>query len=183
MATRREELLERSLDYLLDHGVADLSLRPLAAAVGTSARLLVYHFGSRDGLLTAVMDEVRARLQSSFQAMSTQAARRRRSPLEAFWAWATTRERLRYLRLLFEVQVLALQRPAEFAPYLQRTSASWLTAIESALPASRRSPALATLCAAVVDGLLLELLATEDRPRTTAALGVFRTMLQRAKPA
>ena len=66
MNTRRDELISKSLDYFLRHGVAGLSLRPLAGEIDTSARMVVYHFGSKDGLITAVMDEVRARIQKSF---------------------------------------------------------------------------------------------------------------------
>src|ERR1043165_5394590 len=95
MSQRRRELVERSLDYLLDHGVADLSLRPLAAAVGTSARLLVYHFGSKEGLLMAAMDELRVRVQASFRAVTASASARHSSPLDAFWKWATDRKSTR----------------------------------------------------------------------------------------
>ena len=179
MSKRRRELLQRSLDYLLDHGVADLSLRPLAADVGTSARLLVYHFGSKEGLLIAAMDELRVRVQASFRAVAATAAARRASPLDPFWKWATRRKHLRYLSLLLEVQVLALHQPAHYARYLKHTSASWLELIGGALPAARRSPAMATLCGAVVDGLLLELLSTGDRRRTTDALTLFDALLHK----
>jgi len=179
MSDRRRELVERSLDYLLDHGVADLSLRPLAANVGTSARLLVYHFGSKEGLLIAAMDELRVRVQASFRTVTAGASARHASPLDAFWKWATRREHLRYLSLLFEVQVLALHQPAQYARYLEHTSASWLELIEGALPRSRRSPALATLCGAVIDGLLLELLSTGDRRRTTDAITLFGALLHK----
>ena len=179
MSERRRELVERSLDYLLDHGVADLSLRPLAAEIGTSARLLVYHFGSKEGLLIAAMDELQVRMQASFRAVTASASGRQSNPLDAFWKWATRREHLRYLRLLFEVQVLALHRPKQYARYLAHTSASWLDLIEAALPASQRSPALATLCGAVVDGLLLELLSTGDRRRTTDAIALFGALLHK----
>ena len=176
MSTRRDVILEQALEYLLDHGVADLSLRPLAAATGTSARLLVYHFGSKAGLFTAVMEALRARIQASFTAMTGRGATRS-DPLARFWRWASDETHLRYLRLLFEVQVLALQRPGEYSGYLERTSQSWLSLIEAALPEARRSRATATLCAAVFDGLVLELLSTGDRARTTRALNVFRSLL------
>ena len=181
MSERRQELLERSLDYLLDHGVADLSLRPLAAGVGTSARLLVYHFGSKEGLLIAAMDELRVRMQASFRTVTAHATARHSSPLDALWKWATRREHLRHLGLLFEVQVLAMHQPARSARFLEHTSASWLELIEGALPASRRSPALATLCGAVIDGLLLEeLLHTGNHlRRTTAAITLFGTLLHK----
>jgi AcrR family transcriptional regulator len=177
MSERQQQLLNHCLDYLLEHGVAELSLRPLAAAVGTSARLLVYHFGSKEGLLIAVMDQLRERMQASFRALSADARMRRSNPLDAFWQWATRREQLRRLRLLFEVQALALHHPAKYARYLEQASASWLPLIDAALPPSRRSPALATLCAAAVDGLLLELLSSGDRRRTTAALKLFGELL------
>ena len=181
MTGRRQEILENCLEYLLEHGVAHLSLRPLAAAVGTSARLLVYHFGSKEALLIATMDELRARVQTSFAVAAGKAATRGTSALDAFWMWATERQPLRYLKLLFEVQVLALHKPDVYGRYLEQTSSSWLAIIESALPASKRSPARATLCAAVVDGLLLELLSTGDKRRTTAALRLFDAQLRTEK--
>ena len=79
MITRREELIKKALNYMLKHGVAGLTLRPLAGKIGTSARLLVYHFGSKDGLITAVMDEVRARIQNSFTAALASPARKQAS--------------------------------------------------------------------------------------------------------
>jgi len=177
MPDRRDEILSKALDYLLDHGVADLSLRPLAAKAGTSARLLVYHFGSKEGLLTAAMDALRGRIQASFGDIAAAPKAGADDPLAGFWAWASNPEHLRYLRLLYEVQVLALQRPKEFGPYLDRTSQSWLALVQAAIPAARRDAALATLCVAVIDGLVLELLSTGDRRRTTRAVELFRRMI------
>ena len=55
--TRRDALLAACTDHVLAEGLIGLSLRPLAAAVGTSDRMLIYHFGSRDGLVAAIVDE------------------------------------------------------------------------------------------------------------------------------
>src|SRR5258708_24673030 len=63
--TRTAVLVEDLIGYLIRHGVADLSLRPMAAAVGTSARLLIFHFGSKERLLIEALDEMQARLQRS----------------------------------------------------------------------------------------------------------------------
>jgi AcrR family transcriptional regulator len=176
----RDELLRQCLRYLLAHGVANLSLRPLAEAAGTSPRMLVYHFGSKEGLIAAVMDEVRAGLQASFARMAADPDGSH--PMRAFWQSATGRRQLPYLRLLFEVQVLAIQNPARYARYLADTSGSWLTAIQEALPPEARSAPLATLCAAVIDGLLLEYLATRDLRRTSAALELFLGLLGQRAP-
>ena len=50
---RREALAERATDWALEHGLIGLSLRPLAAAIGTSDRMLLYHFADRDDLVGA----------------------------------------------------------------------------------------------------------------------------------
>src|SRR5690606_32020871 len=57
---RREELLERAYRYALEHGLADLSLRPLATAIGSSPRVLLFLFGSKDGLVRALLARARA---------------------------------------------------------------------------------------------------------------------------
>jgi AcrR family transcriptional regulator len=57
---RREELLDRAYRYALEHGLADLSLRPLAAAIGSSPRVLLFLFGSKDGLVRELLAKARA---------------------------------------------------------------------------------------------------------------------------
>jgi AcrR family transcriptional regulator len=178
MTDRRQELLNKSLDYLLQHGVASLSLRPLAVAIGTSGRLLIYHFGSKDGLITAVVKEVRGRLQRSFSALSASSHRAQSSsPMGTFWSWTTRAETISHLRLLFEVQILALQNPERYARYMEETSTSWLKLIEDSLPPSRDRRTIATLCVAVIDGLLLEYMSTGDVRRTTRALSLFDRLI------
>lgn len=181
MSDRREQLLTQAVRYFLEEGVAETTLRPLAAQIGSSARLLVYHFGSKEGLLKAVMD----RVQSHFQAFFADAFRRLPSPAEAsalhaFWIWAIEPVNLDYFRLLFEVQALALQNPARYARYLVDSSSRWLDLIEEVLPPSKRNRERAMLCAAVFDGLLLEVLATGNRRRATAALDSFDQLLKEA---
>lgn len=179
MSERREELIVKALEYFLKHGVAGLSLRPLAGQIGSSARLLVYHFGSKDGLIAAVMDEVRARMQKSFAASAVHSAKAvRNGVMQSFWAWITHPANVPYMRLLFEVQILALQNPGVYARYLEGTSSSWLELIERSLGRSKANRSIATLCVAVIDGLLLEYLSTGDRRRTTSALALFSAMMR-----
>src|SRR6201992_3484740 len=59
-SARRAELLELAYAYVLDHGISGLSLRPLAAAVDSSPRVLLFLFGSKDGMLRALLDRARA---------------------------------------------------------------------------------------------------------------------------
>ncbi len=178
MGERREDLIERALEYFLANGLAGLSLRPLAEKIGTSARLLVYHFGSKDGLVAAVMNEVRARVQKSFvRFMNASDKKRPNRIMPAFWTWVIHPSNVRYMRLLFEVQILAIQNPKAYARYLEGTSSSWLDLIESSLPPSKDRRTIATLCTAVIDGLLIEYLSTRDQRRTTDALAHFNQLL------
>jgi AcrR family transcriptional regulator len=173
---RKNELCGKALDYCLAHGISELSLRPLALHIGSSARLLIYHFGSRDGLIGAVMDEAHRRVQKSFSALMR--GTDNKGVLRKFWDWTTDTRNSPYLRLMFEVQMLALQNPAAYARYLEGTSSSWLALIETVLPPSADRRARATLCAAVIDGLLLEFLSTGDLRRTSSALDIFGSMLR-----
>jgi len=179
MSERKEELLDAAIRYLVDNGLADLSLRPLAARIGTSARLLVFHFKSKEGLIGEVLDEVHARVQASFVEITTARRPPRVTPMKLFWLWATNKRNLPYLRLMYEVHFIAMQNPRAYARYLQRTSFNWVELIEARLPDEMRTKSTATLCAAVFDGLLMELLSTGDLRRTTRALDDFVAMLLR----
>jgi AcrR family transcriptional regulator len=174
---RREDLLEASIEYLLERGVADLSLRPLAARVGSKARLLVYHFGSKDALITEAMLVVRDRVQQNFAALVENGRGRKPSQImQAFWDWATAREHERYLRLFFEVHGLALQKPKRYGRYLEGAVTSWVEMMASVLPVTLRPTlrrALATLAVSTVVGLLLGYLSGGDRNRATEALAQF----------
>ena len=61
----RQRLLEACTDYALDQGLPD-RLEPLASAAGTSSRMLIYHFGTRDGLLREILGEARQRQVAAF---------------------------------------------------------------------------------------------------------------------
>lgn len=188
MATsvRREELLEASARYLLENGVAALSLRPLAAAIGSKARLLVYHFGSKDQLLVEAMGVIRSRAKQTLETMmAAQAVSADVGDLvRALWKWTTSARNRPYLRLFFEMHGLALQYPRQYASYLQGSVDSWIELLTSALsPKVGRARAIttATLIVGVIDGLLLDGLASGDWRRTGRALNEFATQLSRRR--
>jgi AcrR family transcriptional regulator len=164
---------------MLEHGVADLSLRPLAAQVGSKARLLIYHFGTREALVASAMVVVRERVQQAFAAMvELGEARTPAKIMRAFWHWATSRQHERYLRLFFEVHGLALQKPAEYGRYLEGAVTSWVEMMAAVLPAESpkaQRRALATLAVSTVLGLLLDYLSSGDKKRTSDALDLFAT--------
>jgi AcrR family transcriptional regulator len=176
---RRDVLLDATIEYMLKHGVADLSLRPLAAKVGSKARLLIYHFGSKDALVSEAMIVVRDRVQKAFAAMVENGRGHTASQIiQAFWRWTTAKQNERYLRLFFEVHGLALQKPERYGRYLEGAVSTWVEMMAVVLPsrmslAKRR--ALATLAVSSVVGMLLDYLSSGDKKRCAQALEIFAT--------
>jgi AcrR family transcriptional regulator len=174
---RREVLLDATIEYMLKHGVADLSLRPLAAKVGSKARLLIYHFRSKDSLVSEAMIVVRDRVQKAFAAMVENGRGHTASQIvRAFWRWATSKQHERYLRLFFEVHGLALQKPARYGRYLEGAVSTWVEMMATVLPgtiALSRRRALATLVVSSVVGLFLDYLSSGDKRRCSQALEIF----------
>jgi AcrR family transcriptional regulator len=175
-ADRRSELLDRITETLLAHGVGDLSLRPLAERVGTSARLLIYHFGTKEQLIATALAEIRQQIAA---ALSARAAAVQPTSLQAllnmFWDWATEPAHARYFRLLFEIDGLSMfDRISVPATAKRAGSDTWIEMIQRAaarLPeGGDRFAAHATLIMCALSGLLQEALTTGDRDQTRAAL-------------
>lgn len=177
MNERRTELLQRATTYMLDNGVANLSLRPMAAALETSARMLVYHFGSKEELIVAVTSEVRTRFQAALEEAFACPRTGATHPLMTFWETLIEPENLRFVKLLFEVEILAIQNPQTYGRYLDQTSTDWLEVIERTLRQDIRSRSMAALCYAVIDGLLLQVLNSGERKEATVALELFLDVL------
>lgn len=141
--------------------------------------MLLHYFGSKEALIAAVMAQVQVRLQAAFQELAAnRGTADRDTVLQDFWKILAARPNQPALRLLFEVQMLALQNPKRYRRYLTRSSATWRELIERALPSKQKSAAKATLYTAVIDGLLLELLSTGDLERTSRALTLFANYCQ-----
>jgi AcrR family transcriptional regulator len=168
----RERLLAAAVSHALEHGIADLSLRQIAAAIGTSHRMLIYHFGSREGLLVAVTQAVEEQQQAAFlQAeMTPQGARRSWQRLSDPQMWPQE-------RLFFELYSYALRGRPGTEGFLDGIVESWVTLIAAALVQAgadeRPARADARLTVAVVRGLLLDLVATGDRDGVTEAYERF----------
>jgi AcrR family transcriptional regulator len=174
----RVKLLEGVVDYIMKQGLADLSLRPLAAALGTSPRMLLYFFGSKERLIAEALAQSRMRQQQEFaRALSTKAERRQRLALA--WEVWSSEESKKSLWLFFEVYALAMRDRKRFPGFLERLVKDWLPFFEQAAATSGVEPErvtpLATLILAAIRGLQLDLLATGERARID---GAFREMLR-----
>ena len=166
----RERLLEAAVQHALEAGIADLSLRELATAIGTSHRMLIYHFGSREGLLVAVAQAV-----EEMQRATAFGSGANVSPDEvrAFWKRISSPKMWPQERLFFELYVHALLGRPGTEGFLDDDIESWVAPIaQVAIDAGvdeRVARADARLSVAVVRGLLLDLLATGDRKGVTEA--------------
>jgi AcrR family transcriptional regulator len=173
---RRAELLGKIVDELLARGAADLSLRPLAERVGTSARLLIYHFESKEQLVAAALAEVRRHIGASLYARAAQVRPETlRDLILMVWDWATEAPNQRYFRLLFEVDGLAMFDRLSFSEEVRRAnSAVWIGLIDKAAGRLAQGgdvfSAHSTLILGTFVGLLQDFLSTGDRARTTQAL-------------
>lgn len=168
---RRGQLLDALVDDFAAHGVGDRSLRDVAAAVGTSHRMLLHHFGSREQLLVSIVEEVERRQKGMLAYMPT-------SPAEGFAAmWADVRrpELRRLERLFFECYSRAAQGEKPFAAMIPDAVNGWLSEVD---PLAEQ-PAMARLGLAVIRGLLLDLVATDDEAGVDAAARAFGDLLSR----
>ena len=176
-ADRRADLLRGAVEHVLAEGLADLSLRPLAAALGTSARMLVYYFGSKERLILDVLAAVRRQKHMEIAALA------RADSLRGYWTWAASAQGQRYLRLVYEVYGLSVRDPERFGSFLSEETAEELAFVramfeEPALTESSRD-ALATYTFAAVRGFELDLLATGELARINAAFDLFEADLAR----
>ncbi len=172
---RRAELLEKAYGYVLEHGVIDVSLRPLAAAIDSSPRVLLFLFGSKAGLVQALLGRARDEELEILHRVRAASAGDIAGVAVELWGWLAAPEHAALLRLWVEGyarSLIAARGP--WAGFGRATVTEWLDVLAGAQPpAIRESPAgeaERTLVLAVLRGGLLDLLATGDRDRITAAV-------------
>ncbi len=175
--TGRGRLLDAVVDHFSREGLADQSLRHIAQAVGTSHRMLLYHFGSKDGLLLAVVQEVEARTRARFADIGAEVDGGTDELMRRMWAHVADPDVAAFERLFFALYGRALQGDAATRPLLAGDIEGWLAANAPLAAASGIPPdtarAHARLGLAVTRGLLLDVLATGDRAGVEAAFEAF----------
>lgn len=181
---RRAELLDGAIDYVHEHGLADLSLRPLAQSVGTSARMLLYHFGSKEQLIAEALDGVRRRQHVQVEKwLSNSTPRDFVGLLRRFWEWSTAAETESYGRLFFEAYGMTLIDSARLPGFLDSAVSEWLSVMCTALTDAglprESAEDFATGALALHRGLLMDLLATGDRSRVERAHARMLVALER----
>jgi AcrR family transcriptional regulator len=190
---RRQELLERAYRYALRHGLADLSLRPLAGAIESSPRVLLFLFGSKDGLVRALIERARAdELELLARVRGETSRGDLATVVRTTWRWLVDPSHRPLLTLWLEAYARSLTEPdGPWGGFARQVVDDWLAILAAAQDPSHgrgragaveRRPIAAptssaaverTLALAVLRGALLDLLATGDAARATAAVEAY----------
>ncbi|AHH94640.1 TetR/AcrR family transcriptional regulator [Kutzneria viridogrisea] len=181
MSEARQRLLDGAVRYFAEHGVGELSLRALAAELGTSHRMLIYHFGSREGLLVEVVRAVEQRQRELLAELDGSTCTDPVELAREFWRRLSAPENWPHIRLFFEVYGQALQGRPGTTGLLEGIVDSWLAPSAELARALGVPPdqalANARLQVAVARGLLLDLVATGDRGAVDEAAEQFVAVL------
>jgi AcrR family transcriptional regulator len=170
----RARLLATAIGYLTAHGLGDFSLREVAAAIGTSHRMLIYHFGSREGLLVAVVRAVQDAQRDFLTQLAADPTLSPSDVMRRMWQQVADPRLWPSERLFFEIYSQALQQRPGTSGFLDDVVSSWVEPMTAYAQQRGLDPAAARvdarLSVAVSRGLLLDLLASGDRAAVDAAV-------------
>jgi AcrR family transcriptional regulator len=184
-----DELALAAADWVIEHGLADMSLRRLASGLGVSHRTLLYHFGSKDELFQAILRAARTRerVRTASALEAADASLGSFSPLRQTWEYLSGPREHAFWRFYFEIHGLALQNPDRYPDVLHEGVHDWLTTsrdllIRDGVPGPE-AIAVATLILAAFRGLMLDLLQTGERDRVDAGFEVLASIMEKAAAA
>jgi AcrR family transcriptional regulator len=180
---RRPELLAAATDYVLDHGIADLSLRPVAQALGVTHATLLRHFSSKDELIKCVLDKIRTDLFAQVSADSElREAGSTAQLLRITWRRLCEPKEQRQFLLLFAMAAGKGWQPGDGGELVRSMEDGFVEFISGWLRQDGWTPedasALATLLLAQIRGLQLDLLITGDRARVDRAFEFALTLVE-----
>ncbi|MBB3090401.1 TetR/AcrR family transcriptional regulator [Nocardioides albus] len=166
---RKEELLEQVVEHVLEHGLIGLTLRPLAAAIGTSDRMLIYHFGGRDELVAAVVARTNELSVAAIGALAP--AEDVRGGVEALWRAYRAEPLHSCLQIYLQAAATGLIGMEPYRSVVRETNELWYAALRGYITACGAPPERAGRIATLVDSSLFgfHLDLAVDRPDEVAA--------------
>lgn len=186
---RRQELLDRIVGYLAEHGLAQATLRPMAATLDVSINRLVHHFGSKEELLTAAL------VRAMDRQIAVQKSWLDRNPnltlvemYRKWWKWMNSSPaNLALVRLNYEAAALNPEVSGLDGDVRADQIGVWRHEAEDRLASVGLPPAVAaveaSLAKATFTGLVMDLFASGDRKRLTSLFNEFAARLERAVDA
>ena len=172
---KRAELLRKVVEHLAEHGIADLSLAPTAEKLGTSKRMLLYYFGSREALIAEAIAASRPDVSDLFRDVGDTGDLERAA--WELWEAITRGRQQRPIRILFQVLSLAPTQPDRYA---ELAADAVRAMVEPLVPVYRglgfdglEARSRASLLISGLRGLCLDRIVTGDEERIEAAAGVL----------
>ena len=150
---RRDEVAEAATDYVLEHGLVGLSLRPMAAALGTSDRMLLYHFDGKDDLVATVLRVSNDRSVAEIRLLPA-SVDVRRAVLD-LWAAVTTPRLEKCQRMYVEAAALGLFGQEPYASVVREANELWVAAVADHLVASGMPRDRSLRAVALLDATLM----------------------------
>lgn len=179
---RRPELLAAATGYALEVGVAELTLRPLAEAIGTSITSLNRQFGSKDALIRDVCRELHAGMVRALEEVWERSSGRPTEVLRALWELWLAPEYDRQFAFLFELYGMAIRDPERYTWFADSVVRDWMAPLEAALIGNGHSASdartISTLVMAVIRGLRLDVSATRDTERVRESYEMAMALLE-----
>jgi AcrR family transcriptional regulator len=174
---KKQELLEQCLAAAIEVGVLDASINAIAKRIGTSGRMLVYHFGSKQELERQVISLLEIRLREklwSFQTVSPPGDAALTEPLLAMWQHLTSPAMNGLLKLTMELHQRAIQGDLETQAFLERESQQWVESLSTL--SNDESIGLALFY--LFQGAILDFLTTGNSQRGQQAITAFMKIIQ-----
>lgn len=163
---RRDELAAAIAAIVLADGLDALSLRPLAARLGTSARMLLYHFGSKDALIRAVLGRIADAVGQLQHAASSGPAESPAKFLADLLRSAADPATAPLARAWTEVIARAAREEQPYRAIAAETVGGWLDWIANRLIPGPDNGAVAVAILSIVEGIAI---VEAARPGTTPA--------------
>jgi len=181
----KQKLLAKAVEYVLTNGVANISLRPMAAEMGTTARMLMHHFGSKEHLLSEALAVIEAefiqRAEHCFSGDKSVA-----ETVTALWQETSTPEMELALRAMFEIWGEALIQPQQYEAYLASMVKPWVELLQRQIKLQkvsvREAKTLATLIMGSFVGLQLVRLTEGDDKSCGLALQGLLAYVEHSLP-
>ncbi|MFC4127658.1 TetR/AcrR family transcriptional regulator [Nocardia rhizosphaerae] len=167
---KRAELLASVVRYIAEHGLADLSLRPLAAELGTSSRMLIYYFDTKENLLVQALATQRPDIAAVFAGVDDAAELRERA--WSFWKANSAGADQTSVRAMLQVIGAACAPHGPYADYANDAITIFVEAFTAGLRSigtDDEPEVVATLLISGLRGILQDRLITGDVERTDRA--------------
>lgn len=174
---KKEELLEQCLAAAIEAGALDSSINAIARKIGTSGRMLVYHFGSKQELERQLIGRLETRLREklwSLQGVSLGETASLAESLLEMWSHLTSPEMHGLLKLTMELNQRAIQGDSETQHFLEQESQKWVKSLFDLT--NDKTTALSIFH--VFQGAILDFLTTGNAQRGQQSIQAFTETLR-----